>query len=72
MKIEYAAAPAVGGVQTLMAVNGDEVIAPAPNTQRMLLVGGAVGGVLAVLLGKKLLKGAIVGGVVYYLWKQRR
>lgn len=72
MKIEYAAAPAVGGVQTLMAVNGDEVIAPAPSTQRMLLVGGAVGGVLAVLLGKKLLKGAIVGGVVYYLWKQRR
>lgn len=72
MKIEYAAAPAVGGVQTLMAVNGDEVIAPAPSTQRLLLVGGAVGGVLAVLLGKKLIKGAIVGGVVYYLWKQRR
>ncbi len=72
MKIEYAAAPAVGGVQTLMAVNGDEITAPAPSTQRMLLVGGAVGGVLAVLLGKKLLKGAIVGGVVYYLWKQRR
>jgi hypothetical protein len=72
MKIEYAAAPAVGGVQTLMAVNGDEITAPAPSTQRLLLVGGAVGGVLAVLLGKKLLKGAIVGGVVYYLWKQRR
>lgn len=72
MKIEYAAAPAVGGVQTLMAVNGDEVIAPAPSTQRLLLVGGAVGGVLAVLLGKKLIKGAIVGGVVYYLWKHRR
>lgn len=72
MKIEYAAAPAVGGVQTLMAVNGDEITAPAPSTQRLLLVGGAVGGVLAVLLGKKLIKGAIVGGVVYYLWKQRR
>lgn len=72
MKIEYAAAPAVGGVQTLMAVNGDDITAPAPSTQRLLLVGGAVGGVLAVLLGKKLIKGAIVGGVVYYLWKQRR